>query len=425
MMQTIQAYLNELWGLTLEIAPYLLFGFLFAGLLRVYFPQRLLNKYMGKSSTKATINASLLGIPMPLCSCGVIPTGISLFRNGASRGSTSSFLISTPQTGVDSILVTYSMLGLPFAIIRPIVALITGITGGVFTNLLVKNKQSKTLHGDIFTADEAAKKTNGKFKQMLQYAFVTFLQDIMKWLLIGLILAALIAVLIPDNFFNDKINNDFLGMLLILVASIPLYVCATASVPVAAVLLLKGLSPGAVLVFLMAGPATNAATMTVLWKTLGKQTTLIYLATIVGGSLLFGLLINQLPANWFIISGHSGAHSHQLLPGWLELASAVTLILLIINGYYQKYFNNKSSKSEIMNANTNSLTFVKVSGMDCNHCKNSVELNLKKLAEIQSAEVDLTSQTVRIEGNAIDMEAIRETVEALGYKFEGKVENNH
>ena len=313
-MSSIQSYFHELWGLTVEIAPYLLFGFLFAGLLRVYFPQRLLNKYMGKSSAAAAVNASLLGIPMPLCSCGVIPTGISLFRNGASRGSTNSFLISTPQTGVDSILVTYSMLGLPFAIIRPIVALVTGVSGGLLTNWFVKDKASKPLEGDLFTTTQSKTTKANKFSLMLNYAFITFLQDIMKWLIIGLLLAALVAVLIPDAFFERYIGNSFLEMLVILIASIPLYVCATASVPLAAVLLLKGLSPGAVLVFLMAGPATNAATMTVLWKTLGQKTTLIYLATIIGGALLFGLLINQLPALWFAIAGHGGAHEHQLLP---------------------------------------------------------------------------------------------------------------
>ncbi len=419
-MSYIHSYFHELWGLTIEIAPYLLFGFLFAGILRVYFPQRLLNKYMGKSSAAAAVNASLLGIPMPLCSCGVIPTGISLFRNGASRGSTNSFLISTPQTGVDSILVTYSMLGLPFAIIRPIVALVTGVTGGLLTNWFVKEKTSKPLEGELFTETQNKTTKANKFSLMLNYAFITFLQDIMKWLIIGLLLAALVAVLIPDAFFERYIGNSFLEMLVILIASIPLYVCATASVPLAAVLLLKGLSPGAVLVFLMAGPATNAATMTVLWKTLGQKTTLIYLATITGGALLFGFLINQLPASWFTISGHGGAHEHQLLPEWLQLGSAILLLLLIANGYYQKYFKKSTIKMDKMNT-AKEFSLFKVQGMDCNHCKNSVELNLSKLPEIQSVEADLQSQTVKIEGEQLDIEQIKTTVESLGYKFGGKI----
>ena len=419
-MEYFYTYFFELWELTVEIAPYLLFGFLFAGILKVYFPQKLLNKYMGKSSPTASLNASLLGVPMPLCSCGVIPTGISLFRNGASRGSTNSFLISTPQTGVDSILVTYSMLGLPFAIIRPIVALITGITGGILTNWLIPEKTSKKVSAQVFEVDDTKKSALKRFSLMLEYAFVSFLQDIMKWLVIGLLLAALISVLVPDSFFEQYIGNSLLEMLVVLIASIPLYVCATASVPLAAVLLIKGLSPGAVLVFLMAGPATNAATMTVLWKTLGKKSTLIYLSTIIFGALLFGFLINQLPPAWFVISSHGAMHEHHLIPEWLQLSSAVILLLLLANGFYMKYFKNKPINTEQMH-DTNNHSLFSVKGMDCNHCKNSVELNLKKLPQIQNVEVDLNTQTVKIEGKNIDADEVKNTVESLGYTFGGKL----
>lgn len=419
-MEYFYTYFFELWELTVEIAPYLLFGFLFAGILKVYFPQKLLNKYMGKSSPTASLNASLLGVPMPLCSCGVIPTGISLFRNGASRGSTNSFLISTPQTGVDSILVTYSMLGLPFAIIRPIVALITGITGGILTNWLIPEKTSKKVSAQVFEIDDTKKSLFRRFSLMLEYAFVSFLQDIMKWLVIGLLLAALISVLIPDSFFEQYIGNSLLEMLVVLIASIPLYVCATASVPLAAVLLIKGLSPGAVLVFLMAGPATNAATMTVLWKTLGKKSTLIYLSTIILGALLFGFLINQLPPAWFVISSHGAMHEHHLIPEWLQLSSAVILLLLLANGFYMKYFKNKPLNTEQMH-DTNNHSLFSVKGMDCNHCKKSVELNLKKLPQIQNVEVDLNTQTVKIEGKNIDADGVKNTVESLGYTYGGKL----
>ncbi len=375
---------------------------------------------MGKSSPAAALNASLLGIPMPLCSCGVIPTGISLFRNGASRGSTNSFLISTPQTGIDSILVTYSMLGLPFAIIRPIVALTTGIAGGMLTNWLIPDQASRAVSAHVFEAEKERPSALGRLKLMLNYAFISFLQDIMKWLIIGLLLAALVSVIIPDAFFEQYIGNSILEMLVILIASVPLYVCATASVPLAAVLLMKGLSPGAVLVFLMAGPATNAATMTVLWKTLGKKSTLIYLATIIGGSLLFGLLINQLPAAWFAVSLPGAGHEHHLIPEWLQLSSTIVLMLLIVNGFYLKYFKKTTLKTENMDTNKNFSLF-SVQGMDCNHCKNSVELNLSKLPQIQSVEADLNTQTVKIEGKDFDEEGIKKTVESLGYKFGGKL----
>ncbi len=413
-MEYIKAYWDSLAGLTIEMAPYLLFGFLFAGILKVFFPQKLLMRYMGKSNAWSSLNASLLGIPMPLCSCGVLPTGISLFRNGASRGSTNSFLISTPQTGVDSILVTYSMLGLPFAIIRPLVALVTGFSGGVLTNWLVKDKKTRD-HLD----EGVESKPKKSLAYMFRYAYVEFLQDISQWLIIGLLMAALIAVLIPDNFFTEHITNDWAGMFLILIASIPLYVCATASVPIAAVLLMKGLPPGAILVFLMAGPATNIATITVLMKTLGRQTTLIYLGTIVFGAMAFGYLINQLPREWFAPLMTGGDHHHEILPKWLSIGSAVTLVVLVINGYLQKYIFTQKTE-DMQDANAAGM-LVKVTGMDCNHCKNSVELNLKKIDNIDNVIADLKSQTVQIEGKDVDMEKVKETVESLGYHYEGRV----
>jgi uncharacterized protein len=411
-MNFLYAYWNELAGLTIEMAPYLLLGFLFAGLLKVYFPKRLLLKYMGKSNAASAFNASLLGVPMPLCSCGVLPTGISLYRNGASRGSTNSFLISTPQTGIDSILVTYSMLGPAFAVIRPIVALITGFIGGVLTNLGFKNEK----HTQTAVMDN--EKTPRTVKYMLQYAFVDFLQDISKWLIIGLLIAALIAVILPDDFFTNYITNDFLGMLVILIVTIPIYACATASVPIAAVLMMKGLSPGAALVFLMAGPATNSASFTVLLKTLGKKATLIYTFTIVSGALIFGTLMNLLPRNWFLLSqSHHHGHDHgHFIPYWLGVASAILLVILLINGYYQKYRNKPANMIDNKSNKPGYLT-LQLGGMDCNHCVRSVENNIGKLENVEEAKAELQGQKLYLKGKDIDLNKVKETIESLGYQF--------
>jgi uncharacterized membrane protein YraQ (UPF0718 family) len=239
-MDYIYRYLEELVSLVNEMGPWLLLGFFIAGLLHVFFPGGKINHLLGKSNMKSVLRAALIGIPLPLCSCGVIPTGISIHKNGASKGAAISFLISTPQTGVDSIMVTYSLLGLPFAIVRPVVALMTGVIGGFFTN----NLENKT---SVAPAPVVTTSENTKFKnpvlEIFRYAFVDFLQDIAKWLVIGLLLAALIAVVVPDDFFASYIHNDFMGMLIILLASIPVYVCATSSVPIAAVLMLIGISP--------------------------------------------------------------------------------------------------------------------------------------------------------------------------------------
>lgn len=410
-------FLNELWKLTVEMAPYLLFGFLFAGILRVFFPRRLLLKYMGQPSLKSVLHAAILGVPMPLCSCGVLPTGLSLRHNGASKGATSAFLISTPQTGVDSILVTYSMLGLPFAIVRPIAALVTGLAGGALTNWLTRdNSDAKTTNG---SPDDNPPRT---IRYMLRYAFVDFLQDISRWLVIGLMIAAFISVILPDDFFSEYIPNDFMGMLIILLAAVPVYFCATASVPVAAVLLMKGLSPGAALVLLMAGPAVNSASFTVLFKSFGKKETWIYLLTIAGGALLFGNLINLLPREWFSIM-NEGTHHHQhgLLPEWLGITSGILLTVLIINAFVRRYFYVQPDKSTTMQKSDNHhVTTITVGGMECNHCKNSVETNLSKLENIEQVVANLQDQTVQLTGQNIDLEQVKQTLDKLGYRFEAE-----
>ena len=232
-MIIIVDFIDSLIKLLNAMSPYLLLGFLFAGILKVWFPQRWIDRYMGKSNWKAVINTAILGIPLPLCSCGVIPTGISFYRNGASKGSSVSFLISTPQTGVDSVMVTYSLLGLPFAMIRVIVALVTGILGGAFTNCVGKNDAVDTNPVSTSCAGDNMRNKKG-ISGVFRYGFYEFLMDIAKWLLIGIFIAAALAVIIPDDFFMTYLNNELLSMLVVLLASVPLYHCAKATVPDAA-----------------------------------------------------------------------------------------------------------------------------------------------------------------------------------------------
>lgn len=424
------------------MSPYLLLGFLFAGILKVAIPQKFIDKYLGQKNGRSVLNAALLGIPMPLCSCGVIPTGISFYKSGASKGSSVSFLISTPQTGVDSILVTYSLLGLPFAIIRPIIALVTGYVGGMLANRydkkengLEKNTLAEDKNGDSNSEEDCGcgdscetqvDTKHSKVYTMFKYAFVDFLQDISKWLVIGLLLAALISVALPDDFFSNYVGNDIIGMLVILIASVPLYICATSSVPVAAVLLMKGVSPGAALVFLMAGPATNAATITVLNKVLGKKTTFAYLISIILGALVFGLLIDYtLPREWFTLKGlhsHMGAHDgHFSLPLWLQWGSSISLTLLIINGHIQKMLLKRKSLSSIETKEETENYLVTVLGMSCNHCKNSVEKHIGALNNIDLAEVNLEQKRLHISGKRIKLETIKKELESLGFEYGGEI----
>jgi uncharacterized membrane protein YraQ (UPF0718 family) len=423
-MEYILLYGKELVSLTIEMAPYLMLGFLFAGILYAWFPTHKMVKYLGKNNSASVFNAALLGVPLPLCSCGVIPTGVSFYRNGASKGSSVAFLISTPQTGVDSIMVTWSLLGWPLAVIRPIVALITGMFGGILTNFSVKRdlKKNPPSEPEIPLTTEAKKVS---ILEMLRYAFVDFMQDIVKWLTIGLLIAALMAVIIPDDFFLRYLSNDYISMLMILLVSVPLYVCATGSVPIAAVLLMKGLSPGAALVFLMAGPATNAATISVIGSAFGRKTLFIYLFSIIFGALFFGTLVNEfLPRELFLNSmthNHAEGHAHQILPYWFQVTTAIILTGLIINGllriYLPKYFVKKTTNETPINTNTMNIKTFLVEGMTCNHCRMTVENNMKKMPGVSNATVDLQSGKVSLEGENIDIAEAENIVNSLGYKF--------
>jgi len=423
-MDYLKNFGSDLLYILMEMAPYLMLGFIFAGMLHLLFPKKKVRKYMGKNNFRSILNAALLGVPLPLCSCGVIPTGISFYKHGASKASTVSFLISTPQTGVDSIFVTYSLLGLPFAIIRPIVAFVTGLFGGIITKKIDDNPvnlpDQKSENGD-----EIPKGFFPKIKEMFRYSFIEFLQDISNWLIIGLLIAALISVFVPNDFFADKIPNSFVGMLLILVIAIPVYICATASVPVAAVLMMKGLSPGAALVLLMAGPATNAATITMISKVLGRKSLIGYLGAIVSGALLSGLFIDYfLPPAWFALPEHFGhmGHNHEMLPVWLKTGSAVLLSFLILNGYLQKYLKSRkisgAAKASPGTAfDSSGITTIYVGGMTCNHCRENVENSIKSVEGVEDVSVDLTSGKVNITGKSFNLAKIKTGIKSIGYKI--------
>jgi uncharacterized membrane protein YraQ (UPF0718 family)/copper chaperone CopZ len=424
-MQYITLFFQKLFTLVLDMAPWLLLGFLIAGILNVFFPQGKINRLLGSSTLRSVFRAALIGIPLPLCSCGVIPTGISIHKNGASKGAAVSFLISTPQTGVDSIMVTYSLLGLPFAVIRPIVALITGIFGGALTNKFEPPEEN------IITEKASMHNDNGKRKKntlrdIFRYAYVEFLEDIAKWLVIGLLVAALIAVFIPDDFFASYIHNDLIGMLIILAASIPIYVCATSSVPIAAVLILKGVSPGAALVFLMAGPATNAATISVIGNSMGRKTLILYLATLIFGAFLSGLAIDHLlPREWFTAALHhmNTGHRHTLLPYPIHLISGFLITLFIMNVYLRRWIRkirNKKSTEKNVAFNMKEIK-IYVGGMTCNHCKMTIENNLKEIEGIDTSVADIRKGTVALSGNNIDLGEVQEVIENIGYIYGGKV----
>ena len=327
MLEILKSIAVNFWTTALEMSPYLLFGFFMAGLLSVLISPRLVEKHLGGSGLWPIVKASLFGVPLPLCSCSVIPVAMSLHKHGASRASAVSFLLSTPQTGVDSILVTYSLLGLVFAIFRPVAAFITGVVGGVLVNLFVP-PSSNNGRNTPQCQDECC---NGVHKgnrvvRMFKYAFVTLPRDIGRAMLLGLVVAAFISALVPDGFFAEELGTGIIPMLVMMLLGIPMYVCATASVPIAAALMMKGLTPGAALVFLMTGPATNAASFIMIWKIMGRATAVTYLVSVAGCALLSGILLDFIISN---VSIAHAAHHAWMLPPIIQYVSAIVLFIML------------------------------------------------------------------------------------------------
>lgn len=294
------------------MSPYLLLGFFLAGVLHAFVPGGYYTRYLSRPTMGSVVNAALFGIPLPLCSCGVIPTAMSLRKDGASRGAVASFLIATPQTGVDSIIATFSLMGLPFAVVRPLAALITAIIGGAVVNRFGTTTDERATQDDTTVTtghdggcgcgcgchDEGqAQKRRGFMARMgeaLHYAFVEMMEDIGKWLVVGLVVAGLITVFVPESVFAVFKDNTMASMLLVLCISVPMYLCATGSIPIAVALMLKGVTPGAALVLLMAGPACNMASILVIRKVMGMRTLVTYLLSIVVGAVTFGCIIDAL-----------------------------------------------------------------------------------------------------------------------------------
>ncbi len=382
-MELFSLFINALVDLSNAMAPYILFGLLFAGILHELVPETLVTKHLGKENIFSVIKATLFGIPLPVCSCGVIPLATSIKKSGASKGATLSFLISTPITGVDSILATYGMFGWAFTLYRALTSMVIAMVAGILTNLFDKASQSESENvKPMFSTVEAPQKplqgvnaysavssedvesccsegstcgsgTKSRFSinKVLKYAFVTLLGDIAKPLFWGLIIGALISVAIPQNLSNILIEHSWLSYLIVIAIAVPMYVCATASLPIAAALMLSGVSAGAAFVFLSAGPATNTVTIGVVKKMLGSRSLYIYLGSIIIGSMLFGMGLDYIfdIAN---ISPQSLVHMDENA-GFISIASSLVLwgfvLYFLLKPYIRKEHSNCCSDSSCSN----------------------------------------------------------------------------
>jgi len=397
------------WAVLSEMAPYLLFGFFVAGLLSVLISPRLVERHLGGRGAWASVKAAAFGVPLPLCSCGVIPVSASLRRHGAGNGPTVSFLVSTPQTGVDSILVTYSLLGGVFALFRPLAAFLSGIFGGWIVS--ATEKPAAATDRPAEGCEEACCSSahrHGRLYRIFHYGFVTLPQDIGRSLLIGVALAALITALVVEFEFSfaTVVPRGPLQILVLMAAGIPVYVCATASVPLAYALIIAGVSPGAAFAFLMTGPATNAATIVTVLKVMGRKALIVYLGTMlaaaVGGGLLLDLLVTQPQV--------AAAHEHGwMLPGIVKWAAAGVLLVVLAVGAFRKAL----TPGEVLEDSTGET--LEIRGMTCSHCEQAVRGALLECEGVQGAEVDRQRGVARVTGAGYDRGQMERAVEQLGY----------
>ncbi|MCD8301596.1 MAG: SO_0444 family Cu/Zn efflux transporter [Prevotellaceae bacterium] len=399
------------------MSPYLLLGFLLAGLMHAFIPSRYYTRFLSRKNMRSVVSAALFGIPLPLCSCGVIPTAMSLRREGASKGATTAFLIATPQTGIDSIIATFALMGLPFAIVRPVAALLTSLFGGALANVTDRSAevQPPAQEGCCSQSTPCERLSlPRRLGEALRYAYLTMMQDIGKWLVVGLVVAGLITVLVPETAFTVFRENTFASMLLVLVIAMPMYVCATGSIPIAVVLMLKGLTPGAALVLLMAGPACNFASMLVVRKVMGLRSLVTYLVSIILGAIVFGCLIDWLQFHGvvdFMAKLTQQAMHHSRATITFYWCCTAVLLLLLFNALVISKINksNKSITSTSMNTSV-----YRIEGMSCNHCRMTAEKALLSVPGVENASVDLATGQAQVTG-AASREALAKAIEEVGF----------
>lgn len=358
-MELVSSFLDNFIILLNAMSIYIIFGLLIAGILKQVIPENFVSSHLGKDSTASVIKATLFGIPLPVCCCSVIPLAQGLKKEGASKGAIQSFLISTPITGVDSILATYSLFGFVFVVFRIVSSIIIAITVGLVQNFVQKNDDAKIEHIETSlktsccssSSCEANKnvKESFSFIKVFTYGYVVLFNSMAKALLIGLVLGSLFVTFMPKEYTQVLFENQFLTYIVIILFSMPLYTCATASLPLAAAFMLQGMSPGAVFIFLTAGPATSAITMSVVYKMLGKTSLIIYSSTIAILALLFGFIYDTFFKELTLLTIITD-HEHINI---FNIMASVLMMLLIFYHLIKDTFSKKESCCSPKNETSN------------------------------------------------------------------------
>jgi uncharacterized membrane protein YraQ (UPF0718 family) len=344
-MNFLMKIILESWHLLLEASVYILFGMLIGGLLKAFLNPSFVADHLGRGRFSSVIKAALFGIPIPLCSCGVLPAAASLKKQGANNGATTAFLISTPESGVDSMAITYALLDPIMTVARPVAAFFTAVAAGITENLIHTQSEQDWLRvidrscpidnccdGIACPPEDHARHHSFQEKVVvgIKFAVDDLWGDLAGWFFAGLLLAGFIAVLVPTDLMVRYLGGGLPSMLIMLAVGIPMYICATASTPVAAALILKGVSPGAALVFLLVGPATNVTSLSVLFKILGRRATAIYLITLSLFAVLSGLILDQIYIGFGLSAQAIIGQAGEVVPYWLQLGGALLVIGLSV-----------------------------------------------------------------------------------------------
>ena len=401
--------LNQIWHILTELSPWLLLGAAVAGLMHLLVPADRLHKLLrGPGSLLASV---IVGIPLPLCSCSVIPVGVGLRKEGASRGASVGFLISTPQTGVDSILVSGSMLGWPFALFKVAAALVMGIFGGGLVQRFGENQDQ------IDDGEAGPARTSTRWAARIREATahsVELIRSIWRWLVVGILVSATISWWLPASQLSGVAGTTgIVAMVITLLISLPLYVCATASVPIAAALVHSGLPAGAAMVFLMAGPATNLATLGAVFRTFGLRSTGLYLLTMIGGSLTAGVLFDSLLSATSVPPLH--VHDN---PHWI----AVVCSLLLLGLFLRFTWEDVGRSVATLDASTEHQTW-NISGMHCENCASGLERDLRQLNGVDDVLVHFSSQEAVIRGKPNPKE-VTQIAEIKGFTATRQIQND-
>ncbi len=392
--------ITEIWNFFLIVSPWLILGLFIAGLIHSFIGEEFIRTHLGGPGFLPILKATIFGIPLPVCSCSVIPIAAGLRKDGASKASTMSFLVSTPTTGIDSIFVTYAFMGGVFAIARPLSALFAGLLIGMLIYITEKNSKPPLVqtykHGIHSHLSLIV-----RLKSTFIYGFKVLPQDMSRTLLFGIIIGGILSAVIPVDFASEYLSNPLIAYPLMIAVSIPLYVCAVGSVPIAAALLMKGLIPGAALAFLIAGPATNTITMGFVAKKLGRKVFILYLIGIIIVAVISGLIIDAIfqPG---VVTAQIMTHGRHLPYLIQVIASVILLGILLLNLF------NKKDKSVKMDYEFH------VPDMSCKHCQMTIEQSLKQIPGVEKVVVSIDNKSVKIDGN-VNKEIIIKKIEDVGY----------